>query len=92
MARRKPGRTKFTAYITKYALTAGITKVRAEDCFDTLPGMIGVPLNDGVTYYSDDRDWHRTRKKAIARAEEMRAAEIVTLENKIENLRKIRFA
>ena len=42
----------FTAFITTYALTAGIKEVRAELCSDTMVRYEG--------YYAHGNDWHRT--------------------------------
>ena len=82
-------RTRFPAFITKYALTAGITEIEAEDCFDTASDMIR-DVNNGYAHYHRG-DWHRTMAEAAARAEQMRVAKIASLRKSITKLEKLRF-
>lgn len=84
-------RTRFTAFVTKYALSSGgIREIEVEDCFDISPDMV---MEDGMYWQSyRGKEWHRTREAAVARAEEMRIAKIASLEKQIARLRKIQFA
>lgn len=50
-------RTRFTAYITKYALTQGIFEREVEDCFNISPVMVVDTKNHHNTYHRDE--WHR---------------------------------
>jgi len=80
-------KTKFKAFITKYALGSGIKEIEAEEAFDVYEGMIRNikhPWRD--CYYSDD--WHRTREEAIARAEKMRVERIASLNVQIAKLNR----
>jgi len=71
-------RTRFTAWVTKYALTEGIMKMQVQDCFDTSPAMVE-KINGGSQYYHG-KDWHRTPEAAVARAKEMRAAKLKSID------------
>lgn len=78
------------AWITKYALTRGIYCIDAEAC--TVPGMIRRKGKMGSTVYQGEgKEWHRTEKAALAKAEEMRKREISGLEKRIEKLRHMIF-
>jgi hypothetical protein len=83
-------RTRFTAYITKYALTKGIEVVEVEDCFHVSPIMV---VSIGQVYCDIYRgvDWHRTREQAIARAEVMRLAKIKALQASLDKFEAMRF-
>lgn len=82
---------RFTAYITKYALTSGIKQVEVEDCFDSAPDMIREVAERFPAYYHGD-DWHRTREEAVQRAEEMRKAKIASVKKQLARLEKLSFA
>lgn len=82
-------RTRFTAYITKYALTAGIMKRDVEDCFDMAPDMVCSTDGRFTTYHRDD--WHRTESEALAKAEDMRHRKIVSLRKQIAKMEALRF-
>lgn len=76
-------------WITRYALTTGITEVEAEDCGDD---MIRVREGSGFLFYhKEGRDWHRTKESAVAKAEEMRQKKITSLKKQIDKLEKMRF-
>lgn len=85
-------RTRFTAYITKYALTKGIAEKQVEDCFDISTDMVTV-VGDGWQeyYHGEGKDWHRTREGAVARAETMRTAKIESIGKQIARLEILRF-
>lgn len=80
---------KFTAYITKYALTEGILVVEVQESVRAAPGTVldTRPYRDA---YSGD-EWHRTREAAIAQAEKMRAKRLASLEKQIAKLKALDF-
>lgn len=84
-----PNRTRFKAYITKYALTIGIREIDAQDCFDTASDMIQDMTNSLAMYHRGD--WHRSIEEASAKAEDMRVAKIGSLRKQIAKLEKLRF-
>lgn len=84
-------RTRFRAWITKYALTSGITETEVEDCFDVNPTMVEDLKGRPNTYYHRN-DWHRTRAAAMVRAREMRDAKIASLHKQIAKLKAMTFA
>lgn len=84
-------RTRFTAYITKYALTAGIEEILVEDCFHISPQMVTRADKPWFGSYFKD-EWHRTRNAAVERAEAMRLKKIKSLEAQIKRLNALSFA
>jgi hypothetical protein len=56
-------------WVTKYALTQGITEMDGEICHSISSNMASGP---GLfeNYHGDD--WHRTRESAVAKSEDMR--------------------
>lgn len=81
---------KFTAWITRYALTKGIQKVQAESCFDISENMIVVREGYAPQYYHGN-EWHRTRDDAVLRAEEMRKAKLKSIDKNRDRLLSIKF-
>ena len=79
---------KFTAYITRYALSIGIVSQLVEY---RGVGMVREVKESYPTYYHG-KDWHRTREAAVERAEQMRKAKIASLEKQIKKLRALTFA
>ncbi len=79
---------QFTAYITKHALSVGIREALVER-FAAAPTMVSEPGKLFANYHGDD--WHFTMEDAVERAEEMRAAKLVSLEKQIAKLRKLKF-
>jgi hypothetical protein len=84
-----------TAWVTKWALTQGIFKVRATVCTNTVPdgSMISWNFTSSLPGWSEyahreGKDWHRTVQGAVARAEVMRKGKIATLRKKIAELEK----
>lgn len=79
-------------WITKYALTAGITKadVRESEAAD---GLIVVKNELGWNQYfhGEGNEWHRTRESAVAKAEAMRLAKINSLRRSIAKMEKLTF-
>lgn len=78
-----------TIYVTKYALTDGISVEAGRDCGN---GMVE-RLAEEWKYspYLQGKDWHRTMDAAVKRAEEMRVAKIKSLEKQIAKLRALKF-
>lgn len=62
-------------WITKHALTCGISEVEAEICENISAGMICVkpigPSSYSQYFHGDGRDWHRTQEGALKKALEM---------------------
>jgi hypothetical protein len=82
-------------WITKYALTTGISEIDAEICTDISTDMIKEVRKDlnnySAYYHGNGRQWHETLEGAKAKAEEMRVKQIKTLEKKIAKLEKMKF-
>lgn len=82
---------RFTAFITKYALTNGIEQypVRISSEHPTM----AVSESGGYTgyYHGEGKDWHRTLNSAIARAFEMRENKLASLRKQIAKLEKLDF-
>ena len=83
-------RTKFSAWVSKYAMTKGIYEIEAEDCFDISPTMVHDRGAMYTTFYHKD-EWHRSEAEAVAKAEAMRTARIKSLEKQIARLKAMRF-
>jgi hypothetical protein len=83
-------------WITKYALTQGITEFDNATLHHDIGGgdMISIPGNGRDTFmqHFHGDDWHQTREHAVARAEKMRDAKITTMEFSLSKLRKLSFA
>ena len=79
-------RERITAWITKYALTNGITVETGEVCHDISSKMFFYDYNN-----VHGNDWHRTPEDALDRAEEMRTAKIANLKNQIAKLERMTF-
>lgn len=80
-------REKIKAWITKYALTKGIELVNGEVCHAVSSGMLSYWGH--ATAHGDD--WHRTPEAALARAEKMRHAKIVSLRKSIAKMESMKF-
>lgn len=78
-------------YLTKYALTKGIISAKAE-AVEGSPKLIAIPSEDGQHRdYFRGKDWHLTKKAAVARAEEMRLKQIAKLQSQIKVLTELQF-
>lgn len=83
---------KITAYITRYALTAGIKAVEGNVCnpggneFFQWRGAPGEFMQ-----YAHGNDWHLTKEAAVKRAEEMRVKKIASVEKQLAKLKKLAF-
>lgn len=82
-----------TVYITKHALTSGIQEARdAQICRTVSESMIQVPsLGWNAYFHGEGKQWHRTREGAVAKAKEMQAAKIRSLEKSLKKIKTMRF-
>ena len=74
-------------WITKYALTSGITEHNAELC----DGDELMKYGTMQYAYGDGKEWHRSYKSALIRAEEMRIKKIASLKKSIAMLEAMSF-
>lgn len=81
--------TKFMAWVTKYAMTEGILKMQVEDCFDTSPIMVRKVNGNGAFFFGND--WHRTPEAATARAKEMQAAKLKSIDKQRARIALLKF-
>lgn len=81
---------KFDVWITRYALTSGVEKARANRCGHINPDMIAVRRGTQTVYFHG-KDWHETEKAALDRANQMRLKKIAALEKQIAKLQKLEF-
>lgn len=79
---------RFKAYITKYALSSGITLEEVEDWFNISPTMVSSMKR--YKYYHKG-DWHRSWSSAQTKAEDMRRARIASLKRQLEKLESLTF-
>ena len=78
-------------YVTKYALTAGIQEVEAEEPTEHA-GMLSVKVRGGAMHYhGEGKDWHRTHESAVARAEKMRYKKLASLSKRVVELTNLKF-
>lgn len=78
-------------WITKYALSSGITEADAEVCLDVNDGMVRIHRNASSYDYFHKPYWHETREEAVAHAESMRVKKIESLKKNITKLEKTKF-
>ena len=76
---------KITAWVTKYALTEGVLKVRGE-VSSQYPKM----LNFGWSFYANNQEWFRCQQDALDRASTMRANKIKSLEKQLAKLHALK--
>ena len=74
-------------WITKYALTTGISEADATQCADNAVAW----HRNGYMYWYNKPDWHLTKEEALARAEQMRVARIASLKKSIAKLEALKF-
>lgn len=77
------------AYITKYALTSGIIQTEGE--ITSNGALFDMRASVPIYYHGEGKEWHRTKKEAIARAEEMRQKKIASLKKQIDKLERMKF-
>lgn len=76
-------------YITRYALTGGITTAEAEPC----PGTDGmIKTSSGLFYHGEGIDWHKSIESAVKRAEIVRAKKIEGLKKQLSAIEAIDFS
>lgn len=73
-------------WITAYALTKGIIEVEGEAYGD---GTFFRSAKYESSFYKPD--WHETRESAIARAREMQAKKIASLQKQIKKIEGLKF-
>jgi len=80
------------AFVTKYALTSGIIEVDGE-VSENHPTMLTVREASGMPYmnHHHGKDWHSTREDALARAEEMRKAKLISLAKQVKKISNLEF-
>ena len=71
-------------WITKYALTSGITEHDSESFWCDM-------VKYGAMYYAHGKYWHGSYIGALMRAEEMRIAKRASLKKSIARLEAMRF-
>ena len=76
-------------WITEYALTKGIFEMEVESMSEDGKSVYGKAWND--CYSGEGKKWHRTKKAAIDKAEEMRQKKIASLKKQIEKLEGMKF-
>ncbi len=78
-------------WITKYALSSGITEADMSHCVNISDKMVADrrPGQWHATYHKPD--WHTTKEEAIARAEVMRTNKIASLKKSIKKLEGLKF-
>lgn len=90
------GGNVITVWITKYVFSEGILEREVEVCDSDLwpKGMVKEVNRRNpnlIAQYFHGKDWHTTREKAVARAEEMRKKKIASLEKQLAKLKKMMF-
>lgn len=88
MRNARENRTRFTAWISKYALTEGIYPKLIEDCFDIDPNFVHDVDGHG-TYHKGQ--WHRTREEAVAKAKEMQARKLISIDKQRSRIAALTF-
>lgn len=76
----------FKVFITKYALTSGITRVEVESV-----GAGMVKTAEGIVGYYHKPDWHITWAAALTRAVTMRETRLASLQKQIEKLERLKW-
>lgn len=79
---------KITVWITKYALTTGISQMEVQTYEDS--PNVAKTLEAYPQYFHGD-DWHRDKSSAIAKAESMRVKKISSLKKQIARLENLSF-
>lgn len=84
-------RERFDAWITAYALSAGIQRKRVELCSDIDAGMVSVlDAAHQECYFGED--WHRSGLAAVARAEKMKKAKLASLDKQRARIAALTFS
>lgn len=91
MKQQPKEREVITAWITAYALSAGIQKVQAEVIREDVISYKGDSDTWSGSGYAHGKNWHRTEAAAIARAEEMRTSKLKSIDKQIAKLKALKF-
>lgn len=75
-------------YVTKYALTSGISEHDAEI---SSGGDMASFRENGYPHYYHGDDFHLTLDEALKRAEEMRIKKLASLNKQIEKISALKF-
>lgn len=65
--------------------------IKAAEVCDEEATMLEFKMRFGGSLYFHGNDWHRTPEDALARAEEMRKAKLLSLKNQIQKLEAMTF-
>ena len=76
-------------YVTKFALTKGITEAEGEICKDISDKMFKVKT-EYPTYYHN-KEWHVTLDDAIRHADKMRKKKVASLKKQIKKYEMMLF-
>ena len=76
---------KFTAYVTRYALSTGIRQITAVQS-GNFHNMVHEEGRRHINYHGEGKDWHRTWNGAVKRAEEMRRAKLASLRKQMKKI------
>lgn len=82
---------KVTAWVTKYALTAGIREVEGEVVSFSSGSTMLTYTYHGVRYNAHNNDFCMTEEEAKAKAEEMRASKLKSLDKQIKKISALKF-
>lgn len=85
-----PEKSKFRAWITKYALTQGVYEEEVRAVLDC-PDMVTDDKTWPSYFHGEGRNWCRTREAALEVAEAMRKKRIAALKKQITKLEKMNF-
>ncbi len=91
---KMPERKTAIVWITKYALTTGIEKCKAEICLDISDNMIRTDQDRSkniIVRYFHKNEWHTSEKAAKKQAEEMRVKKLKSLEKQIKKIKALIF-
>lgn len=80
----------FIAYITKYALTQGILKMKVETT-DVSEDMVVHRKPGEMGQYFHGNDWHETQEAAENRFKEMKKKKIQSLKKQIKKIESMAF-
>jgi len=78
-----------TIWITKYALTQGIYKVKGET--EVSDKVLKVRQDNGYTIMFYEDDWHLSSRAAVSKAEEMKTKKLTSLKKQLAKLEKLSF-
>lgn len=83
-------REQIEVWVTKYALSEGIQRKRAEICSDISDDMISV-INGRPNECYHREDWHRDEIAAVRKAKKMQAAKLASLDKQRARIAALSF-